>query len=68
MLKQPRLLDFIIDELRKGECLIWADKNSKNPLTFIISDSGEIASRWGRRKKNKNMTYEKFSRALRFVH
>lgn len=67
MSKQPRLLDFIIDEIQLGKCIAWVLEKSVGPLTFKITHSTELARKWGLRKRNTNMTYEKLSRALRFV-
>ncbi|CAD5122303.1 DgyrCDS10741 [Dimorphilus gyrociliatus] len=64
MSKQPRLFDFIMEEVQRAQCIEWVEK-SEQPLTFKIVLSSELARRWGEKKNNKSMTYEKLSRALR---
>lgn len=65
MSRQPRLFDFIIDEIKEGKCIVWLFEDSVKPLTFKIILSTELAKRWGKKKNNTTMTYEKLSRALR---
>lgn len=63
---QPRLINFIVNELKipDNRCIEWIN-NPQKPLTFRITDSNELARRWGEIKNNISMNYEKLSRSLR---
>lgn len=66
---QGKLWEFIRDLLRNRETcpslICWEDY-SQAKFRFVRSD--EVAKRWGSRKGNTKMTYEKLSRAMRFVN
>lgn len=63
---QGKLWEFIRDLLRNRETcpslICWEDY-SQAKFRFVKSD--EVAKRWGSRKGNTKMTYEKLSRAMR---
>ncbi|KMQ89366.1 ets-like proteinous factor protein [Lasius niger] len=63
---QGKLWEFIRDLLRSRETcpslICWEDY-SQAKFRFVKSD--EVAKRWGSRKGNTKMTYEKLSRAMR---
>ena len=46
-----------------GDIIRWENRAEG---IFRIVDSKQVAQLWGVRKRNKNMTYEKLSRALRY--
>lgn len=46
--------------------LIKWDNYDEGMFKFVQNE--KVAQLWGDRKKNENMNYEKFSRAMRFVH
>jgi len=66
------LWEFIRDLLVAGdngdklaaEIIRWENRDDG---IFRIMDSKQVAQLWGIRKRNKTMTYEKLSRALRYV-
>lgn len=62
----PLIWDFIRDLLdqpaTQDSLVCWEDREQ---LTFRILDSSGLAKAWGKLKGRNNMTYEKFSRALR---
>jgi len=47
-----------------GEIIQWEDRADG---IFRIVDSKKVAHLWGVRKRNRTMTYEKLSRALRLA-
>ncbi|KYM93543.1 ETS homologous factor, partial [Cyphomyrmex costatus] len=66
---QGKLWEFIRDLLRNRETcpsLICWDDYSQAKFRFVKSD--EVAKRWGSRKGNTKMTYEKLSRAMRYYY
>ena len=66
------LWEFVRDLLLAGdngdklaaEIIRWENRNEG---IFRIVDSKQVAQLWGIRKRNKTMTYEKLSRALRLA-
>ncbi|PBC28166.1 ETSous factor [Apis cerana cerana] len=66
---QGKLWEFIRDLLRNRETcpslICWEDY-SQAKFRFVKSD--EVAKRWGSRKGNTKMTYEKLSRAMRYYY
>ncbi|KAK0159348.1 hypothetical protein PV328_010234 [Microctonus aethiopoides] len=66
---QGKLWEFIRDLLRNRETcpslICWEDY-SQAKFRFVRSD--EVAKRWGSRKGNTKMTYEKLSRAMRYYY
>ncbi|KAK7098764.1 uncharacterized protein [Littorina saxatilis] len=69
-LHSVRLYRFLLDELEKpeseeGRLLAWVDKPRG---LFRIVRKAEIADKWGKAKNNESMTYEKFSRSLRYYY
>ncbi|XP_076618867.1 ETS-related transcription factor Elf-5 isoform X1 [Colletes latitarsis] len=66
---QGKLWEFIRDLLRNPETcpslICWEDY-SQAKFRFVKSD--EVAKRWGSRKGNTKMTYEKLSRAMRYYY
>lgn len=66
---QGKLWEFIRDLLRNKETcpslICWEDY-SQAKFRFVKSD--EVAKRWGSRKGNTKMTYEKLSRAMRYYY
>ncbi|XP_017886922.1 ETS-related transcription factor Elf-5-like isoform X2 [Ceratina calcarata] len=66
---QGKLWEFIRDLLlnnRTCPSLICWEDYSQAKFRFVKSD--EVAKRWGSRKGNTNMTYEKLSRAMRYYY
>ena len=66
---QGKLWEFIRDLLRNRETcpsLIRWEDYSQAKFRFVKSD--EVAKRWGSRKGNTKMTYEKLSRAMRYYY
>lgn len=62
-----QLWEFLLDQLTDPDCagaITWTG----NGHEFKISDSDEIARRWGYIKNNPKMTYEKLSRSLRHYY
>lgn len=43
----------------------WEDRH-EGVFKFLKSEA--VAQMWGQKKKNTSMTYEKLSRAMRWVH
>ena len=66
---QGKLWEFIRDLLRNRETcpslICWEDY-AQAKFRFVRSD--EVAKRWGSRKGNTKMTYEKLSRAMRYFY
>ncbi|KOC60885.1 ETS-related transcription factor Elf-5, partial [Habropoda laboriosa] len=66
---QGKLWEFIRDLLRNPETcpslICWEDYPQAK-FRFVKSD--EVAKRWGSRKGNTKMTYEKLSRAMRYYY
>ncbi|XP_043268415.1 ETS-related transcription factor Elf-5-like isoform X2 [Venturia canescens] len=66
---QGKLWEFIRDLLGNPETcpslICWEDY-SQAKFRFVRSD--EVAKRWGSRKGNTKMTYEKLSRAMRYYY
>ncbi|KAG7202400.1 hypothetical protein KM043_018716 [Ampulex compressa] len=66
---QGKLWEFIRDLLHNRETcpsLIRWEDYSQAKFRFVKSD--EVAKRWGSRKGNTKMTYEKLSRAMRYYY
>ncbi|KAK4305194.1 hypothetical protein Pmani_022901 [Petrolisthes manimaculis] len=66
--KIPLIHDFIrglLEDPTMKDVVFWEDKTEG---MFRINDSNGIANEWGKLKNKKGMTYEKFSRALRYHH
>ena len=64
---RPRLFEFILDMLsepRYSSIISWEGTNGQ--FRFIEPD--RVASLWGERNGRVNMTYQKFSRALRYYY
>ncbi|XP_048727987.2 ETS-related transcription factor Elf-1-like [Ostrea edulis] len=59
------LRDLLCDPRYNPDIITWSDKQKGE---FRLVKSKEIAKLWGRIKKNKGMTYEKLSRALRYYY
>ncbi|XP_031826786.1 ETS homologous factor isoform X2 [Nomia melanderi] len=66
---QGKLWEFIRDLLHNPKTcpslICWEDY-SQAKFRFVKSD--DVAKLWGSRKGNKNMTYEKLSRAMRYYY
>ncbi|XP_076754823.1 ETS-related transcription factor Elf-5, partial [Xylocopa sonorina] len=66
---QGKLWEFIRDLLHNPETcpslICWEDY-SERKFRFVKSD--DVAKRWGSRKGNTKMTYEKLSRAMRYYY
>ncbi|XP_057304963.1 ETS-related transcription factor Elf-5-like isoform X2 [Hydractinia symbiolongicarpus] len=62
-----RLYEFVLQLLNEEstDCVRWLCPKEGE---FEITNSSKIASLWGKVKKNPNMTYEKFARALRHYY
>lgn len=61
-----KLWEFIRDLLLNSEtCPSIIKWENRSEGIFRIVKSDEVAKRWGKRKCNKSMTYEKMSRAMR---
>lgn len=54
----------IMTDKRYRNLAVWTDREKG---TFRIIQSKQIAKLWGQEKNNKDMNYEKMSRALRFL-
>lgn len=66
--RKPRLYQFLLDLLRKGDMndSIWWVDQDKGIFQFSTKLKEVLASRWGVQKGNrKKMTYQKMARALR---
>ncbi|XP_023949131.2 ETS-related transcription factor Elf-3 [Bicyclus anynana] len=68
--KRPRsvsvpqfLRDLLLDERFCPSIIKWED-HSQGKFRFVKPD--EVAKLWGQMKQNDNMTFEKFSRAMRY--
>ena len=66
--KQPHLWQFLLETLsnpKYNPCYIkWLDQ-SQGIFRFV--ESQKIARLWGMRRNRDNMSYEYFSRAMRYV-
>nr|KAG5695415.1 hypothetical protein BaRGS_033540 [Batillaria attramentaria] len=66
-----RLYQFLLEELERdqppegGRILEWVDRPKG---VFKVVRKDEVARQWGRAKNNTSMTYEKFSRSLRYYY
>lgn len=67
--RSEKLWEFIINLLKNSktcpDLIKWEDFEEG---TFKFVQSEKVAQLWGARKKNGNMNYEKFSRALRYYY
>jgi hypothetical protein len=64
--RSEKLWEFLLHLLRDNKTcpqLIKWENFEEGTFKFVQSD--KVARLWGNRKKNENMTYEKFSRAMR---
>ncbi|XP_033996568.1 transcriptional regulator ERG homolog [Trematomus bernacchii] len=57
------LLELLSDSGNSG-IITWEGTNDE----FKMTDPYEVAKRWGERKNNPNMNYDKLSRALRYYY
>ncbi|EFA01518.2 hypothetical protein TcasGA2_TC007077 [Tribolium castaneum] len=67
--RSEKLWEFLLHLLRDSNTcpqLIKWENFEEGTFKFIQSD--KVARLWGNRKKNNNMTYEKFSRAMRYYY
>lgn len=65
--KVTKLFEFILDilsEPRYSTVISWEGTNGQ----FVIKRPDQVASLWGERNGRINMTYQKFSRALRYYY
>ena len=66
--KGNHLWEFVRDLLKdtkfNPKVIKWEDEEDR---VFRIVQSEQVAKMWGNKKNNPNMTYEKLSRALRYV-
>lgn len=65
--KTTKLFEFILDilsEPRYSSVISWEGTNGQ----FAIKRPDQVASLWGERNGRINMTYQKFSRALRYYY
>lgn len=61
------LWQFILELLGNHSCkdfITWTG----NDLEFKVLNSGVLAKRWGRRKNNSRMNFDKLSRAMRYYY
>jgi len=59
------LRDLLLDKRFCPRIIEWEDREKG---VFKFKESAEVAKIWGLHKNNKNMTYEKLSRALRYYY
>ncbi|KAJ3631453.1 hypothetical protein MTP99_012582 [Tenebrio molitor] len=67
--RSEKLWEFLLHLLRDNKTcpqLIKWENFEEGTFKFVQSD--KVARLWGNRKKNENMTYEKFSRAMRYYY
>ncbi|CAH0560059.1 unnamed protein product [Brassicogethes aeneus] len=68
-LKKEKLWEFLIHLLHDPKScpslICWEDYHQG---TFRFVQNEQVAKIWGGRKKNQNMTYDKFSRAMRYYY
>ncbi|KAJ7328164.1 Friend leukemia integration 1 transcription factor [Desmophyllum pertusum] len=65
--KTTKIFEFILDMLsepRYSSIISWEGTNGQ----FRFIEPGQVASLWGERNGRVNMTYQKFSRALRYYY
>ncbi|XP_065070992.1 ETS-related transcription factor Elf-1-like [Rhopilema esculentum] len=58
-------LELLLDDERYKKLIMWKDKKER---VFMLIDHHKVAEMWGMHKRKKPMTYDKFSRALRFYY
>lgn len=58
-------LDELLKDPTKRDLVQWENKAE---LVFIIMDPDRLAQEWGAVKHRTDMTYDKFSRALRYYY
>ncbi len=66
--KRTLVLDFLIEELQKGDLIYW--EKTMEPGTFVMNQNvhKKIATRWGKKNPKETkatMNYAKFARLLR---
>lgn len=57
--------DILIHPEKNQGLMKWEDRR-EGVFKFLKSEA--VAQMWGQKKKNSSMTYEKLSRAMRWVH
>ena len=57
--------DILINPEKNQGLMKWEDRR-EGIFKFLKSEA--VAQMWGQKKKNSSMTYEKLSRAMRWVH
>ena len=65
--KTTKLFEFVLDilsEPRYSSIISWEGTDGQ----FAIKRPGQVACLWGERNGRPNMTYQKFSRALRYYY
>lgn len=67
--RRPRLWKFVISLLRDPKyCPEWIRWENYEEKSFRFVQTTKIARLWGKMNKKKNMTYGKFTRALRYYY
>ncbi|XP_063914616.1 ETS homologous factor-like isoform X2 [Zophobas morio] len=67
--RSEKLWEFLLHLLRDNKtCPQLIKWENFEEGTFKFVQSNKVARLWGNRKKNENMTYEKFSRAMRYYY
>lgn len=57
--------DILINPEKNQGLMKWEDRH-EGVFKFLKSEA--VAQMWGQKKKNSTMTYEKLSRAMRWLH
>ncbi len=58
-------LELLLADQRYRKLIVWKNKEER---IFMLIDHHKVAEMWGMHKRKKPMTYDKFSRALRFYY
>jgi len=58
-------LELLLSDEQYNKLIVWKDKEER---VFMLIDHHKVAELWGMHKRKKPMTYDKFSRALRFYY
>ena len=58
-------LEVLLADPKYSQLIAW---KSKEERIFMLVDHNRIAHMWGMHKRKKPMSYDKFSRALRFYY
>ncbi|XP_065670088.1 uncharacterized protein LOC105844054 isoform X3 [Hydra vulgaris] len=66
--KRVPLWKFLLHLLNRDITSRYVYWNKDYPLEFCITDTNGVADLWGSVKNKSDMTYEKFSRALRYYY